>query len=65
MSSLIRIARDYDVTVARTSDIDIRYDRRTGRVIIMDHMTGDIMVLSESMFIEAADAIETMKHSAL
>lgn len=65
MSSLIRIARDYDVTVARTSDIDIRYDRRTGRIIIMDHMTGDIMVISETIFIEAADAIETLKHSAL
>ncbi len=65
MSNLIRIARDYDVTIARSSDIDIRYDRRTCRVIIMDHMTGDIMVISETMFIEAADAIETMKHSAL
>ena len=65
MSSLIRIARDYDVTVARSADLDIRYDRRTAREIIMDHMTGDIMVITDAMLLEAVEAIETMKHSAL
>ena len=65
MSSLIRIARDYDVTVARSADIDIRYDRRTARVIILDHMTGDIMVITDDMLLEAAEAIETLRHSAL
>ncbi len=65
MSSLNRIARDYDVTVARSADIDIRYDRRTARVIIMDHMTGDIMVITDAMLLEAAEAIETLRHSAL
>lgn len=65
MSSLIRISRDYDVTIARSSDIDIRYDRRTSRVIFLDHMTGDIMVITDSMLLEAAEAIETLRHSAL
>ena len=65
MSSLIRIARDYDVTIVRSSDIDIRYDRRTARVIILDHMTGDIMVITDAMLLEAAESIETLRHSAL
>ena len=65
MSSLTRIARDYNVTVARSADSDIRYDKRTARVILLDHMTGDIMVITDTMLLEAAEAIEILRHSAL
>lgn len=55
----------YDVLVARTADIDIRYTVATDRILIVDHMTGDIMPLSGDLIIEAAEAIEVLKHSAL
>lgn len=55
----------HDVLVARTADIDIRYERRTDRVFICDHMTGDMMIITGEMLEEAQIAIEILKHSAL
>ena len=55
----------YDVLVARTADIDIRYTVATDRILIVDHMTGEIMPLTGDLIIEAAEAIEILKHSAL
>lgn len=55
----------YDVLVARTADIDIRYTVATDRILIVDHMTGEIMSLTGDLIIEAAEAIEILKHSAL
>ena len=62
----------YDVLVARTADIDIRYTVATDRILIVDHMTGEILSLTGEilsltgdLIIEAADAIEVLKHSAL
>lgn len=55
----------YDVLVARTADIDIRYTVATDRILIVDHMTGEIMSLTGDLITEAADAIEVLKHSAL
>lgn len=58
-------ANQYDVLVARTADIDIRYTVATDRILIVDHMTGEIMSLTGDLIIEAAEAIEILKHSAL
>ena len=55
----------YDVLVARTADIDIRYTVATDRILIVDHMTDEILYLTGDLIIEAADAIEVLKHSAL
>ena len=52
----------HDVLVARTADIDIRYERRTDRVFICDHMTGDMMIITGTMLEEAQAAIEVYKH---
>ncbi len=58
-------ANQYDVLVARTADIDIRYTVATDRILIVDHMTGEILSLTGDLIIEAAEAIEILKHSAL
>ena len=55
----------YDVLVARTTDIDIRYTVATDRILIVDHMTGEIISLTGDLINEAADAIYVLKHSAL
>ena len=55
----------YDVLVARTADIDIRYTVATDRILIVDHMTGEIISLTGDLINEAAEAIEILKHSAL
>ncbi len=55
----------YDVLVARTPDIDIRYTVATDRILIVDHMTGEIISLTGDLINEAADAIYVLKHSAL
>ena len=55
--------RDY--VVARDKDIEIRYEPETDRVILIDSMTGDVMVVRGDRFREAAATIETMCHSAL
>lgn len=60
-----RKSNQYDVLVARTADIDIRYTVATDRILIVDHMTGEIMSLTGDLIIEAAEAIEILKHSAL
>ncbi len=62
---MIPKASQYDVLVARTADIDIRYTVATDRILIVDHMTGEIISLTGDLINEAAEAIEILKHSAL
>ena len=62
---MIPKASQYDVLVARTADIDIRYTVAIDRILIVDHMTGEIMSLTGDLIIETAEAIEILKHSAL
>ena len=63
--SMIPKTSQYDVLVARTADIDIRYTVATDRILIVDHLTGEIMPLTGKLIIEAAEAIEILEHSAL
>lgn len=62
---MIPKASQYDVIVARSCDIDIRYTVATDRILIVDYMTGEILSLTGDLIIEAAEAIEVLKHSAL
>ena len=57
------MGRDY--VVARELDIDIRYEPSTDRVFMVDTFTGELMVLKYETLEEAADAIETLRKSAL